>query len=134
MHLEVAFSDWGQHKYPQAIQEFATTAHLLGDKNMAEFAAALDAGFHSGGWPGALRKGVEVALAQRKMKTEYVSSYLIAEMQADLGDKDHAFEWLNIASREPDPAFRSLPTDPVLNSLRSDPRYTELVRKIGFPQ
>jgi hypothetical protein len=29
-------------------------------------AAALDAGFHSGGWPGALRKGIEVSLAQGK--------------------------------------------------------------------
>jgi hypothetical protein len=68
------------------------------------------------------------------MKTAYVSSYLIAQMYADLGDKDHAFEWLNIASQEPDPAFRGLPTDPVLNSLRSDSRYAALVRKIGFPQ
>jgi hypothetical protein len=29
-------------------------SQLLGDKNMAEFAAALDTGLHSGGWPGAL--------------------------------------------------------------------------------
>jgi hypothetical protein len=31
-----------QHKYPQAIQEYATAAQLLDDKNMADFAAALD--------------------------------------------------------------------------------------------
>jgi len=134
VHLELADSDWAQHKYPQSIQEFATTAHLLGDKNMAEFAAALDAGIRSGGWPDALHKGIEVSLAQRKAKNGYVSSYLIAQMYGDLGDKDHAFEWLDIAAHDPDPGFRYLPADPVLNSLHSDPRYTALVRKIGFPQ
>jgi len=134
VHFELAFSAWAQHKYPQSIQEFATAAQLLGDKNMAEFAAAMDAGLHSGGWPGALRKGVEISLAQRKMKTAYVSSYLISQLYGDLGDKEHAFEWLNTASQDPDPAFRGLPTDPALNSLRSDPRYTALVRKFRFPQ
>jgi TolB-like protein/Tfp pilus assembly protein PilF len=134
VHVLFADSLWAQHKYEQAIQEFATAARLLADKNMAEFAAALEAGFHSGAWPGALRKGIEVSLAQRKKKTPYVSSFLIAQMYADLGDKDHAFEWLNTASQDPDPQIRYLPVDPVVNSLRSDPRYSELVRKIGFPQ
>jgi serine/threonine protein kinase/tetratricopeptide (TPR) repeat protein len=134
VYSQRAFSDWAQHKYPQTIQEFATAAQLSGNRNKAEFAAALDAGFRSGGWPGALRKGIEVSLAQRKMKTLYVSPCLIAELYADLGDKEHAFEWLNTAFQEHDPNLRSLPIDPALNSLRSDPRYTELVRKIGFPQ
>jgi hypothetical protein len=107
---------------------------LSGNRNKAEFAAALDAGFHSGGWPGALRKGIEVSLAQRKMKALYVSPYLIAELYADLSDKEYAFEWLNTAFQEHDPNLRSLPIDPALNSLRSDPRYPELLRKIGFPQ
>jgi len=133
-HWEFAYSNWGQHKYPQTIQEFATAGQLLGNKNMAEFAAALDTGFHSGGWPGALRKGIEVSLAQRKDKNSYVSPYLIAKLYADLGDKDHAFEWLNTAYKEHDPFLRSLRTDLLFDSLRSDPRYAALVRKIGFPQ
>ncbi|MEP6602274.1 MAG: protein kinase [Nitrospirota bacterium] len=133
-HWEFAYSNWGQHKYPQTIHEFATAGQLLGDKNMAEFAAALDAGFHSGGWPGALRKGIEVSLAQRKAKNDYVSPYLIAKLYADLGDKDRAFEWLNTAYQEHDPFLRSLKTDLLFDSLRSDPRYAAQVRKIGFPQ
>jgi hypothetical protein len=51
-----------------------------------------------------------------------------------LGDKDHAFEWLNTAYQECDIWLTSLPTEPWIDSLRSDPRYAELVRKIGFPQ
>src|SRR6266853_2080141 len=128
----LAFAYWGEHKYPQALQEFKTSARFAGDKNYAEFAAALDAGFRSGGWPSALRKGIEVYLAQRKAKTDYVSPYGIAQLYADLGDKDHAFEWLNTAYQEHDAGLIALPTDYTLDSLRSDPRYTELVRKVGL--
>jgi hypothetical protein len=62
--------------------------------------ADLAAGFHSGGWPGALHKAIEVSLAQRKSTAEYASLYAIAHFYADLGDKDHAFEWLNTAYQE----------------------------------
>ncbi len=133
-HTGLAFSYWGEHKYPEAIQEFRTGAQLEGDKNLAEFAAALDAGFRSGGWPAALRQAIEVLLAQRKAKTGYVSPYLIAQLYADSGDKDHAFEWLNTAYWEHAFFLESLRTDFTLDSLRSDPRYAELVRKIGLPQ
>jgi serine/threonine protein kinase/TolB-like protein len=133
-HQNLALSFWGEHKYPQAIQEWTTGAQLGGDKNAAEVAAALDAGFHSGGWPGALRKAIEVSLAQRKNKTGYVSPYLIAMFYADLGDKDHAFEWLNIAYQEHDNFLAAVRTDFTMDPLRSDPRYAELLRKIGFSQ
>jgi TolB-like protein len=133
-HMGLAVSYWGEHKYPQTIQEYGTAAQLEGDKNMAEVAAALDACFHSGGWLSALRKAIAVSLAQRKAKGEYVSSYVIAQLYADLGDKDHAFEWLNTTYQEHDGSLLGLRTDFTLDSLRSDPRYTELVRKIGFPQ
>jgi len=132
-HWEYATSNWAQHKYPQTVHEYAVAGQLLGNKDMAEFAVALDAGFHSGGWPGALRKGIEASLAQRKAKNGYVSPYLIANLYADLGDKDHAFEWLDTAYKEHDPFMRALRVDPTFKSLRSDPRYGELGWKIGFP-
>jgi len=133
-HTGLAISYWGEHKYPQAVQEFKTGAQLEGDKNYSEFATALDEGFRSGGWPGAMHKAIEVSLAQRKAKAGYVSPYGIATLYADLGDKEHAFEWLNTAYREHDGGLSGIRTDFTLDSLRSDPRYAELVRKIGFPQ
>jgi len=133
-HIFLAFAYWGKQKYSESIQEFRIGADLMGDKNTAEFAAALDTGYRAGGWPDALRKGIEVSLSQRKMKTPYVSPYLIAELYADLGDKGHAFEWLKTAYAEHDQPLTQLRTDFLMDSLRSDPRYIELVRKIGFPQ
>jgi hypothetical protein len=73
-------------------------------------------------------------LAQRKVHNEYVSPYQIALAYADLGDKDHAFEWLNTAYQEHDSSMIAVRTDPEFDSLRSDPRYTELVRRMGLPQ
>jgi serine/threonine protein kinase/TolB-like protein/cytochrome c-type biogenesis protein CcmH/NrfG len=133
-HGELAYAYWGAHEYPEAIQEWKTAAQLEGDKNYAEYAAALDAGFRVGGWPGALRKGIEVSLAQRKARTGYVSPYQIAELYSDLADKDHAFERLNTAYQEHDINMIQLRTDFTMDSLRSDSRYAELVRKIGLPQ
>jgi tetratricopeptide (TPR) repeat protein len=133
-HWGLGRSYWAEHKYPQAIREFETDAQLEGDKNRVEYAAALDAGFRSGGWPSALRNGIEVSLAQRKAKTGYISPYGIASLYADLGNKEHAFEWLNTAYQEHGHLLYGLRTDFAFDSLRSDPRYAELVRKIGLPQ
>ena len=133
-HVGLAYAYWAARKYPEAVQELKTGAQLEGDTNEAQIAAALDAGFRSGGWPGALRNAIETLLAQRRAKSGYVSPYRIARYYADLGDKEHAFHWLDTAYQEHDFFLESLRTDFTMDSLHSDPRYAELVRKIGFPQ
>ena len=132
-HGELAATYWGAHKYAEAIQEFKADAQLEGDKDAMERAAALDAGFRNGGWTEAVRKGMEVSLAQRKTKSGYISPYGIAAAYAQLGDREHAFEWLNTAYQEHDIGIIGLRTDVAMDSLRSDPLYAALVRKIGFP-
>jgi serine/threonine protein kinase len=132
-HGELAYAYWGARKYSEAVQEWKAASQLEGDKDYVDWAAAVDAGFRSGGWPGALRKAIEVSLAQRKAASVYVSPYQIADYYAELGDKNHAFEWLNTAYREHDITIISVRTDFTVDSLRSDPRYAELVRKIGLP-
>jgi len=67
-------------------------------------------------------------------KTGYVSSYFIGLLYADVGDKEQAFHWLNTAYQERDIAILSLKTDFQLDPIRSDPRFAELVHKVGLPQ
>ena len=62
----------------------------------------------------------------------YVPAYMIARAYVFLGEKDEAFGWLQKGYEQPDPTM-SLRVDPALDPIRSDPRYTELVRKAGFP-
>ncbi len=65
----------------------------------------------------------------------YVAPYNFAAIYAGSGDKDQAFAWLDRAY-----ADRSgflvvqFKTDAHLDSLRSDPRFAELVRRVGMPQ
>jgi eukaryotic-like serine/threonine-protein kinase len=66
-------------------------------------------------------------------KRNYVSSVQIALVFASLGEKDQAFAWLEKAYRERDPyLIECLKNHHRFDSLRSDPRFTELLRKIGL--
>jgi serine/threonine protein kinase len=122
----------GKRMYQQAIDEQQAYGHLSGDRNESDFAYAMAQGFRSAGWKGALTKGIATRLAQRKIG--YSSAYDIAQLYAELGDKDQAFRWLNIAYQERDRSLVGLKTDFRLDPLRSDPRFLELVRKVGLPQ
>jgi tetratricopeptide (TPR) repeat protein len=131
-HECLANAYWGKKMYPQVIEEWKAYGKLSGDRNDSEYAAALEQGFRSGGWEGALSKSIETLQAQHK--TGDSSAYTIAEAYAELGDKDQAFQWLNIAYQEHDEGLMGLKTDFLLDPLRSDPRFAELVRKVGLPQ
>ena len=130
-HICLAHANWGKRIYPQAIEEWKAFGQLSGDRNDSEFASALEQGFRSAGWKGALSKGIEARQGQRK--TGYLSANTIAVLCADLGDKDEAFRWLNNAYQERDWSLLGLKTDFALDSIRSDPRFAELVRKVGLP-
>jgi eukaryotic-like serine/threonine-protein kinase len=121
-----------KHMYPQIIQELKILGQLTGKQNVSEFSSAMEQGFRSSGWKGALTKGIEIMKAQRK--AGYSPAFEIAELYAELGDKDQAFRWLNTAYQERDTGLIGMKTDFGLDALRSDPRFTELVRKVGLPQ
>ena len=131
-HDCLASAYWGKRMYPQVIEEFRAYDQLSGDRNESEFGSPLEEGFRSGGWKGAETKAIETLQARRK--TSYGSAFLIATLYADLGDKDHAFRWLNIAYHEHEWRLINLKTEFTFDSLRSDPRFAELVRRVGLPQ
>jgi TolB-like protein len=131
-HDCLAYADWGKRMYPQLLQEWAIYGHLSGNQDMAKLAAAMEQGFHSAGWKGALTRGI--ALLESRRQTGYSSALFIARLYADLGDKDQTFHWLNIAYRDHDWLLIGSNTYFQLDPLRSDPRFAELVRKVGLPQ
>jgi TolB-like protein len=131
-HLYLSYAYWGKRMYPQVIEELKIYAQLIGSKAGAEIASIMEQGFRSSGWKGALTKSIDFRLA--RLKAGHGSPYRIAALYADLGDKEQAFRWLNIAFEERDWQLEGLNTDFYLDSLRSDPRFAELVRKVGLPQ
>jgi TolB-like protein/Flp pilus assembly protein TadD len=71
----------------------------------------------------------------RQSETSFVSPYMIATVYAGLGEKDRAFDFLEKAYqiRSTDlPYF--LRADLRLDSLRSDPRFQDLLRRMNFPK
>ena len=69
-----------------------------------------------------------------RAKTEYVSSYDMALVYAGLGEREKAFAWLEKAVQERDLAIISLKVDLYWDRLRDDPRFADLVRRVGLPQ
>jgi len=78
------------------------------------------------------RDGAKSAL--RRLEDQYAATlaYQIAEVHAALGDADQAFHWLEKALEHRDPGIAEIKVDPLLASLRSDPRYAGLLARLGF--
>jgi len=83
------------------------------------------------------RKG-DLARARQELKAYHeaigdAASYQYAQVSTLLGDHDEAFRWLANARRIHDPGLMGqVYDDPLLEPLRSDPRYVALVRELGF--
>lgn len=60
-------------------------------------------------------------------------TYQIASVYAFRGESDKAFEWLDRAYRQRDVSLMFVKVDPLLKSLRQDPRYADLLRKMHLP-
>jgi len=127
--LGVGYEGSGQTR--EAIPEYQKATELRQGDSDATAALA-----HAYATTGRKAEALKILLAwQRQSETSYVSPYMIATVYAGLGDKDKAFEFLEKAyqERSPDlPYF--LRADLRMDSLRSDPRFQDLVHRMNFPQ
>src|SRR5262249_55618078 len=65
---------------------------------------------------------------------EYVPPFGLIWAYAGLGKRDQAFAWLEKAYQMGADRMVWLNVDPLLDPLRSDPRFDDLVRRVGLPQ
>ena len=65
-------------------------------------------------------------------KREYVPTFSRALIYANLGEKDKAFEWLGKSYEERSIAIRDVKVTPLLDPLRSDPRFADLLRRMNL--
>lgn len=61
------------------------------------------------------------------------SAYAIAQIYAKRGEPERAFAWLNRAYESRNAAVLGVATDPYLKSLRPDPRFAAMCKKLGLP-
>ncbi len=79
------------------------------------------------------RAAADAALADLIANGRDNLAYQIAEVYAVRGEKDKAFEWLQISFDNHDAGTLTLLVDPLLRGLRDDPRYHKLLEKLGLP-
>ncbi|HEU5237783.1 MAG TPA: tetratricopeptide repeat protein, partial [Pyrinomonadaceae bacterium] len=70
----------------------------------------------------------------QRSKKEYVPPFIFATWYARLGKKEEAFAWLEKAYPERSTSMTALNKRTELGSLRSDPRFADLLRRVGLPQ
>jgi TolB-like protein/class 3 adenylate cyclase len=95
----------------------------------AEEREAGERGWAEGGFEEAARAALEVTT--RKEGQRPVN---IALMWAAIGEMEEALTWLERGYLERDPWMLSLKVRPEFDPLRSDPRFDDLLRRIGFPE
>jgi TolB-like protein/Flp pilus assembly protein TadD len=79
------------------------------------------------------RSAADAALADLVANGRDNLAYQIAEVYAVRGEKDKAFEWLQISFDNHDTGTLTLLVDPLLRGLRDDPRYKTFLAKLGLP-
>jgi TolB-like protein len=78
-------------------------------------------------------KASQQALDEAIAKDAQDSASSIAEVFAWQGEKDKAFEWLERAYSQREGGLSDIRTDPLLKSLRADPRFNALLHKMKLP-
>ena len=128
-HFLLGFVYVAQQKYDEAIAEFKRAVSF---GNNAGALAALAYAYAMGG------KKDEALKILDELKTSHkgakIVPYRIAAVYLALGDKDQAIEWLKKDYEVKDNWMNQLKVDPVMDTLRSDPRLQVLLRKMKFKE
>ena len=114
--------------YKEAIAEFQEAR--LSDDNLA-ILAALGHAYALSGNKGEAEKIINQL---KRLSKRYVAPWHIATIYLGLQKKDEAFQWLERAYQGRDEWLLYLKIDPRLDSLRSDPRFVDLMRRLGLAQ
>lgn len=129
-HFEMAQVYEQEGQFEEAAQESLKADELFGmdPKRVAQLKGILAKSGAKGYWKLTLENYKESA------KSNYVPSVLVAEACVRVGDKECAFEWLERGFEERDDLMINLKVEPVFDSLHSDPRFRDMVRRVGIPQ
>ena len=113
--------------FPEALAEYKRGQQLNDDPNYLPGLAHLYVA--SGKRDEALKMLEQMKDTARQ---RYVSAYSFALVYAALGDKDKAFEQLERGNQDRGSDFTYVKVDPFLDNLHSDPRFADLVRRVGL--
>ena len=118
----------------EAITQWCAALTLSGQAQEAQF---VEQTFAASGFDAAVRALAQKQLQhfnERRARGEYVSAWNDLTAYLRLGDKEQAFVWLAKTVEEPNWFALQLKVNPVLDPLRSDPRFESLVQTVFNPK
>jgi len=114
--------------YPQAIETFQHARQLSGDNPFMVMAFG-----HAQALAGNAREArAALQKLQQLASTRFVPNLYAAAIHVGLGETDEAFRLLDLAYQEKVDRLVYLNVDPMADPLRSDPRFAQLMAKVGF--
>lgn len=114
---------WQQGRYDEAVTEFQKAGTSEEDLAVVRAMAA-----------GRLDEARRLITEEAKGPQGTNNPYFIATQYAAAGDKESAFAWLEKAYAAHQADLVSIKIEPLLDPIRSDPRFADLLRRVGLPQ
>ncbi|HJQ69578.1 MAG TPA: tetratricopeptide repeat protein [Blastocatellia bacterium] len=115
--------------YREAIASYEEAVSLSGGS--PEALASLGHAYAASGESAKAKKILDQLRALSKLR--YISPYFTALIYEGLGEKGRAIEFLQKGLEERSRSMPFLKVDPMLDSLREEPRFTELIKQVGLP-
>lgn len=124
-NLGMVYSQMGLHA--EALTEHLRLTSVYDDP---EAWTLLGFSYAAAGHQGEARRILERVLAASRRG--YIPSFYLALLYIALGENEAAFDWLDRAHQSRDGDLFNIKADPRMDCLRSDPRFTRLLRKLGL--
>jgi len=128
-HLQVANAYYQKEMFREAVDEYLRG--FAGVNTPPKKINELRDAFAKSGIKGFCQKLIDLSKADPEEEQDRVG---IGEMYSRLGQKDEAFEWLEKAYTHHDDGLVRLKEELGFDNLRSDPRFADLLRRVGLPQ
>ncbi len=123
-----------QGLYDESIAEYWKVQFICGDVSSVRLSvdALLGHAYAKAGERDRALKILDELIDVSEKNDQLISLHSIAEIQVALGRMDEAFEWLNKAFDQHDMQMVSLRVNPTLDPIRNDPRFVDLLKRVGL--
>ncbi|HEY0004256.1 MAG TPA: protein kinase [Pyrinomonadaceae bacterium] len=126
-HFELGMAYTMKGSFAEAISEYRQAGELDDDPYVLALLG------HAYAMSGRRDEALKVLDQLKEMaKTRYVREQCFILIYAGLGQKDEAFQWLETSYQNHSQNMTRLRVNPLLDNLRSDPRFDEMVRRVGL--
>jgi eukaryotic-like serine/threonine-protein kinase len=128
-YYQIGMSYEQKGMYEQAFEWYSKGANL--DGRTSEIMALKEA-YDAAGIKGYQRKKLNLQMANAEQDLSRQSLYNVAVLYAQLGEKEKSLEWLQKAFEERPYGVMFLKIDPAFDKMRSDPRFQDLMKRVGL--